>query len=291
MLIEILLIVLGIIVLYKSSNLVIDNIIKFSVLTGINQFSVGFILIAVSTSLPELAIGILSSFKNEALISIGNIAGANIINMLIIFFIVAILGAKLNLKEIFMLEDAILLTCAIAFMMIILGNIGFFFGLFCYIIFHTFSKIVMGRGVKISGIILKNEKKKQVLKSMSFSIFFIILVIFSCNLIIDSSISIADFYGLSETLIGATIIALGTTLPEISIGIVALKKKNYSIALGDSVGSIIANFTVVLGAASMIRIIYLDSSTKTALLIMAFILIFSLFLIKIRYAKNSKVYI
>ncbi len=267
MIFEVLMLLVGLVLLAKSSDFTITNAVKFSKTSGINQFIVGFILIAVATSLPEMTIAIMSSATGVGAISLGNIIGADIINMTLIFGIMAFIGFKVNKREIDEMALACILVSISALFLYILGSAGFIFGLFLLLLFYMFARILLDKKVQVDHHVTNKKKsRKYALLSMAG----IAVVIISANIVTEYAVILASSFNLSATLIGATIISLGTTLPELSVNVAALRKGNVELAIGDSMGTIVSNITLVLGVAAIISPIVVDAVAATSLLFLLF---------------------
>ncbi len=264
MILEVLVFSIALLVLAKSSSITIDKAIRLSQLSGINQMAIGFIFIAVATSLPELTIAIISSLKGEGILSVGNLAGANITNIALIIGLASLVG--FNLGKIFSerIGQAIIATIAIAFFVLALGRIEAVFGIFCILIFYLFSSSVMKEGMAVSNIGNKIKILEKI-RASAYLLLSVSVVVISAYIVTDSAIKIANILGIAESLIGATILSLGTTLPELSVGIAAVSKRNISILAGDLVGSLITNFTLILGIVAILNPLAIDRSIFAAL--------------------------
>lgn len=258
-------------VLVKASSFTITNAAKFSKASGISQVAVGFIFIAVATSLPELSIAVMSSLSGDGALSMGNLIGADIVNITLIFGLMAVAGFKIKKPDTENISLAVILVSIVSVFLIVLKIADFTLGIFLIIVFWLFSSIVLGKGVS-----LKNEKagSKNARRYALLTLAGVALVVASARFVTDYSILLASMSGVSETLIGATILSLGTTLPELSVNLTALRRRNIGLAIGDSIGSIVTNMTLVLGIASVIGAIPVG---KIAFFSLAF-LIFSSFL-------------
>ncbi|MEM7819521.1 MAG: hypothetical protein QXD48_01690 [Candidatus Aenigmatarchaeota archaeon] len=279
------LLIIGLVLLIKFSDLTIKNCVKFSKLIGISQIVIGFIFIAVATSLPELAIAIMSSIRGEGILSFGNLVGANVSNITLIFGILALFGFAINKKEFPEIVDAITLTTIIAFFLLFLNVVDAVFGIFSLILFFAFSNLVMKSGIKIKNY-SKGIKIIKIVESISLILISIAFVIVGAHLTTDSAIKISEFFGVSETIIGASILSIGTTLPELSIGIAAIRKGNVDLAVGDSIGSIVTNLTLILGIVVLIRPISFNYVSN--ILLISLILINMIFLILASRMKFDK---
>lgn len=256
--------IIGLIILYKSSEYSIKYSVRLSKLMGITQLAIGFLLIAVITSLPELSIAILSSIEGEGLLSVGNLFGANIINMTLIFGIMAILTTVKAHKEDYKeLIRTLSITSVVALVIILVGKINFLIGLFCIITFILFFYSIYKNNYKIrtKNIAYKGLKTVETIKTFFYTIGAILLVIISAKFVTDSAVTITQYFGVIESFIGATVIAMGTTLPELAISLTAIKRRNISLAVGDLIGSLVTNLTLILGVAALINPIIIGSLT------------------------------
>lgn len=242
--------ILALIILAKSSSVTINNAVKLSKLSGISEVAIGFMLIAVATSIPEMAIAIISSIEGHNAVSFGNLIGANVTNLTLVFAILALYGARFKMKGIVEVDKAIILTSMIALFLIIIGKSDLVFGIFCISLFYMFSSFVYKNEIKTGDI--HGLKTVETTKAIFFVVASVFAIVISAHFVVGASTGLAKDFGIAETIIGATLLALGTTLPELTVNIAAIKKKKYSLAIGDSIGSIITNLTLVLGIASII---------------------------------------
>lgn len=272
---EIITLVIFIFILSKSSSLVVENAAKLSKFFRISQIAVGMLLIAVSTSLPELSVSVASSVAKEGSIAAGNVFGSNIANILLVLGIAAFLyGFKVkkeNLKDIaLVLMLTTLISVYILFHSEIFGNaLGFYEGLLLLLIGGWYAFRMLGKKKTEmwhgNGAVTKAEALR------AFLLFFVgvVVVIVSSSFVVDSAISLANTLGLAKSFIGATLIAIGTSLPELSIDLQAIRKKQYGLALGDAIGSNMANLTLVLGAGAAINPIVVQLNVFMAALLFA----------------------
>ncbi len=262
---ELAILLTGLFVLAKSSDFTITNAVKFSKASGVNQFIVGFILIAVATSLPEMTIAIISSVGGGGQLSLGNIIGADIINMTLILAIMSFIGFTVGKRDVNEMILACILVSLTSLFLFILGVADFIFGIFLLMLFYIFARILLDKEVTVDHEVRSSSRKYALL-----SIAGVAFVIFSASMVTEYAVAIASDLILSQTLIGATIISFGTTLPELSVNIAALRRRNFELAIGDSMGTIVANITLVLGIASIIHPIYVDAVASLSLLFLLF---------------------
>jgi cation:H+ antiporter len=210
-------------VLAISGHLVVKSLVKVARYYRWREFVIGFILIALATSIPELFVGISSALTQIPSLSLGNIIGSNIINLTLIIGVAALLGKKIKIEKEIEKKD-LYYTSVIA----ILTRIGHF--------------------KKVSNGVAKKEVP---IKLITFIISLIILLI-SANFVVEySSLLIIDL-ALPPILIGLIIVSVGTTLPELSFEVYSILKGFSGMALGNLLGSVVVNSTLVLGITSII---------------------------------------
>ena len=269
--------IVSVIILARSSGLVVDSAVKLSHFFGISQIAIGFLLLAVSTSLPELSVSVISSTGGEGAIAAGNVFGSNIANILLILGIGAFLyGFKIsaaNLKDIgLVLLLTTLISIYIIFNSSVQGNaLGFLEGALLLIAFASYAWYTMTKRSSAENNNGDKVTKDEALKAFLFFGAGILIVIVSSGFVVESAVKLAKLLGIAESFIGATIIAIGTSLPEMSVDIQAIRKKHYGLALGDAIGSNMANLTLVLGTAAVINPIHVQIPVFIAALLFAVI--------------------
>ena len=256
MLLQILILIAGFTILIKGADIVVDGASNFARNFKLSKMLIGLTIVSFGTSAPELAVSIKSMLSGSGEIVLGNVIGSNILNILLILgcsSLVHDLTVKNNTvkKEI---PIVLLLTSLLIVLMSdkVLTNqinvidrgdgitILLFFTVFIYYL------ISMMRNKKDLDED-KDEKIYSLSKSIIYTILGIVAVIFGSEFVVNSATSIARDLGVSERIIGLTIIALGTSLPELVTSVVATKKGEYDIAIGNVVGSNIFNIGIVLG--------------------------------------------
>lgn len=290
---EIVILLVSLAFLSKSSSLVVENAAKLSKFFGISQVAVGFLLLSVSTSLPELSVSIISSSSGDGAISAGNVFGSNIANILLILGIGAYLySLKIGKNE---LKDIALVLVVTTFISIYIifgsvlyaNSLGFLEGIILILVFVIYCAYILSKK-KIEGDGIEKVSKKEALKSFLYFSVSIVVVLISASFVVDSAVKIAKTLGIAESFIGATIIAIGTSLPELSIDLQAIRKKHYGLALGDAIGSNMTNITLVLGVAAVINPISVLLPVFIAALLFAIVANVLLFYVSSINAKMGK---
>jgi len=239
-------------VLAWSSHKVISATIKLSKAIGIAEFAIGYLLISVITSLPELTVSILSATSGEGGIVIGNVLGSNIVNILLVLGIVAMFhGVKLKRKQLRDNAEILLLITGIPLLFLVKGSINHMEGQFLFAIFIFYAFFVSKQKIRLG----KVGKKDDTTWGKLFIGFLIglLLVIVSAHFVVQSAIELAYALEVPEFIIGSTLIAFGTSLPELAIAVNAVRRRHIELAIGDVLGSCVVNLTLVLGSASILQ--------------------------------------
>jgi len=237
-------------------GVVSDRIIRYTLVLsrvfGLSEMAAGFILLSVTTSLPELSVSIVASLVDEGGLSVGNVLGSNIANLTIIiglaifFSRTEILVKGQSHKE---LVQFLFLSSVIPLFIVQRGSLGPVLGFVLLILFVYFSITISRKTAKTEP--LDRAVGNTTVVGLKFIVSLTIIILLS-KLVVDSSVDIAESIGLAPSIIGATIVALGTSIPELATTIQALKKKLFEMALGNLLGSCITNITLILGVSSLI---------------------------------------
>lgn len=251
-LIQILLLAIGFLMLVKGADWFVDGCSGIAGKLGIPQLVVGLTIVAMGTSTPEAAVSINASIKGNAGIAIGNIVGSNILNILIILGISAIIATMVIQRTTFCYEIPYMIFITIV--LLVLGMTGGYVtrmeGVILWILFLAYLVYLFFLSKK--GAEESDTEERPVWKLMLFMIMGGVLVVWGSDVTVDSATEIAHMIGLSERFIGLTIVALGTSLPELVTSVVAAKRGNADIAIGNIVGSNIFNILFVIGTTSII---------------------------------------
>lgn len=274
--IEAFVLVLSLVVLARSSSMVVEKAVALSHFFGISQVAIGFILLAVSTSLPEISVSILSSSRAEGAIAAGNVFGSNIANILLILGSGAFLyGFKISKKELPDIALVLLFTTIISAYILFNSSIrnealGFLEGIILLMVFGAYLVYVLHKkSPSLNGGM--NVTKRQALQAFLFFSGGLIIVLVSAGFVVDSAVKLAQEIGVAQSFIGATLIAVGTSLPELAIDLQAIRRRHYGLALGDAVGSNMINLTLALGIAAAINSISVTIPVFIAALLFAIV--------------------
>lgn len=257
-------------ILIRSAMFAIDSIVKFSKITGIGELAIGFLIVAVSTSAPEISVAFFSTSTDNVGLTLGDIFGSNVTNIGLIAGVFLLLSPlrRIETKTTGNLIPILLLASVIPLLLLLAQEGGRFIGIGLLAVFGFFIYYTIRTQVKQKQIVTeKGSAKKQLLfYGISISI-----VILSAKIIVDSASTIAEITGFSQSVIGASLIALGTSLPELTVGIVAIRRKHFELALGDIIGSCLVNITLVLGIVLVLSELAINFQILSTLIFFAII--------------------
>lgn len=262
MLLSVFLIALGFILLIKGADFLVEGSSNIAKKFHIPEIIIGLTLVSIGTSMPELFISTTSSINGYSDMSIGNIIGSNLCNLLLILGLSAVIRPIKFKRETRLIEMPICLVITIIFMIFCntSGTIQRSEAIILIILFAIFIiyTIIMGKkGEKFDNdktiIEIKSESKKiSVVKSIIFIIIGIIGLKIGGDLTVDNALIIARQFNVSEKIIGLTILAIGTSLPELVTSVTAAIKGNSDIAIGNIIGSNIFNILLIIGVSGLI---------------------------------------
>ena len=257
-------------ILIRSAMFAIDSIIKFSKITGIGELAIGFLIVAVSTSAPEISVAFFSTTTDNVGLTLGDIFGSNVTNIGLIAGVFILLSPlrRIETKSTGSLIPILLLASVIPLLLLLVQEGGRFIGLGLLAVFGFFIYYSIRTQVKQRQIVKENGSAK---KQLIFYVIGIIIVILSSKIIVDSASTIAEITGFKQSVIGATLIALGTSLPELTVGIVAIRRKHFELALGDIIGSCLVNITLVLGIVLVLAELAINFQILSTLIFFAII--------------------
>lgn len=294
--INFLLVILGFIFLIKGADVLVDGSVSIARKFGVSTFVIGLTVVAFGTSAPEFVVSVLASFRGSTGIALGNIIGSNISNTLLILGSAAMMSPLLVKKSTINKEIpfSLLATIAVWIMVNDISLDGYFQNyltridglvlilFFCIFMYYTFGIAKEKEGIiekTVSGMGDDIPKEVGVFKSIVLILFGLVGLSFGGKWIVDGATYFAYSFGVSEAFIGLTLVALGTSLPELATSLIAAKKGNTDMAVGNVVGSNIFNLLLVLGCSAVIRPIAFASSLNVDILILVIVTVLLLFLI------------
>ncbi|HOJ64404.1 MAG TPA: calcium/sodium antiporter [Spirochaetota bacterium] len=258
--VNILFFIVGLAILIKGSDLFIDSAIFFAKKAKVSETIIGLTLVSMGTSLPELATNINSAIKGRTAVAIGNIAGSNITNIALIVGVSALILGNIYINKKILYRD----TPIMILTTIILLIFSYFFDKNVFAINRVESIIlVILMGIYIWYLLRFNKEQieqsnEQIkIKSIPIAILFFILglagVVFGSDVMVDNILIVAKRFHISDGVIGATIVAIGTSLPELAVSFIAIIKKKHDLSIGNVVGSNIFNILFIIGITGIIR--------------------------------------
>jgi cation:H+ antiporter len=266
LIINVLIIGISFVALNWASNLSLNNALKVSKITRLGKTAVGFSLIAFSTSLPELTVAIIAVLSGGASLSVGNVLGSNIVNITVVVGLAAIIlylrrrrytlvnngysnsgiipsFAKEELSNV---HFGLFISSIIPLALIYLVQATWAIGLILIFIFiaymYQLSKV---RIPEENGVTF--EEKSKLKRFILLTLVGAIGVVISAEFLVNSAVAIAGSVGIPQTIIGATIVAFGTSLPELTMDLKAFLRGHSALAFGDIIGSSFVNITLILG--------------------------------------------
>lgn len=247
-----LLLIIGFVLLVKGSDVFVDGSVSVAKLLRVPAVIIGLTIVSMGTSAPEAAVSITAGIKGSNEIAISNLVGSNVFNMLCVAGVSALITPfvvdKTVLKRDFPVSIAVM---ALAVLMAFTGSeVTRVEGIIFLVIFVGYIAYLVRNAIKNREKSNNNERPMPALKSVLFIVVGLVAIICGGQLVVESAKAIAKAFGMSETLIGVTIVAIGTSLPELVTSIVAAYKGQSEIAIGNVVGSNIFNITFILGLSS-----------------------------------------
>lgn len=256
MIIQLALLALGFVLLVKGADWFVDGAASIAAKLGVPQLVIGLTIVAMGTSAPEAAVSLTAAFHGNADITIGNVVGSNILNILIILGLAAVI-CPMKVARLTAFVD-IPVTIVITMLLLVLGYDGivsrldaamlllFFIAYLSYLFVMTKKGLIVGESEE------EGAKIQSVPKALLFTVVGLALIIVGSSFAVDAASAIATMLGLSERFIGLTIVALGTSLPELFTSVAAAIKKNPDMAIGNIVGSNIFNILFIVGLSGLV---------------------------------------
>lgn len=247
-----LLLIVGFVLLVKGADFFVSGASSVAKALKVPSVIIGLTIVAMGTSAPETAVSITASLGGNNGISLGNIIGSNIFNLLMVIGISAVIIPFNSDKEI--LKRDMLWNIAITVLLLVLifdGSLSRLDGVILLAGIAAYLTVVVRSALK-NRVEDNSDEKVSVPKAVVFILGGLAAIVFGGDLVVDNASLIAKSLGMSDTLVGLTIVAIGTSLPELVTSIVAAKKGDSGLALGNAVGSCIFNILFILGIASTI---------------------------------------
>lgn len=253
---QLLLLVIGFVLLMKGADWFVEGASKIADKFGIPQLVIGLTIVAMGTSLPEAAVSITSALKGSAGITIGNVVGSNIMNILVILGMTAVIRAisVQNSTVKYEIPFVIIVTVLLSVMGLADNRVSRLEGviLWGFMILYLLYLLKMAKGGQSQEESSETDKKDSVLKMIVMVVIGAVMIVYGSDVTVDAATELAIIFGMDERIIGLTIVAFGTSLPELVTSVTAALKGKADIAVGNIVGSNIFNILFVVGTSALI---------------------------------------
>jgi K+-dependent Na+/Ca+ exchanger family protein len=249
-----LLLILGFILLVKGADFFVEGAADIARLFRIPSVIIGLTIVAIGTSAPEAAVSITAGFARSNDIALGNVIGSNIFNILVVVGICGVIKT-FDINSHIIKRDfwVVIFSTGLLLVFILDRSITAFEGYILLFLMFVYILSMINLSLKSRTENCSNYEEISVIKCILFTVFGIAAVILGGQLVVDNAVKIAESFNVSENLIGLTIVAVGTSLPELVTSIAAAKKGNSGLALGNVIGSNIFNILFIIGASSVLN--------------------------------------
>jgi len=277
LIVQLLILAISLVVLASASHFTIKSVEKLIELTGLSEASAGFVILAVMTSTPEIIVALFSILQRTPGISVGDVLGSNVFNIGAVLGILGMLGylKKCSTNLLVELTDILFFTSLIPLLLVIFNYppIRSFIAvspIVGIILLGTFAINIYFMAKKRTPIVNANTSSTVAKESRKIVATKLILsvagVIIAARLVVSSALNIALSIGVPPILIGAKIVAIGTSLPELSVDLAAARRGRVQLAIGDIIGSNLTNLTLVLGLVLLTSPFAVDITIFTEIL-------------------------
>ena len=253
----------GLALLYFGSSILVEGAASTAVLFAVRPVIIGLTIVSLATSAPELLVSLVAAVKGSGGISIGNILGSNVINIALVLGISAVIRPVTIKRQVVMIEIPYMIFISIAFWVLCLDSqitrtdgiiLIAFLVIFLIYGFLTAKDKSNGQAPPL------DRPFKQLLKNGFYILLGVIMLSFGANFVVQEAIVIASRMGLSQTFIGISVVALGTSLPELATSAVAAARGESDISVGNVVGSNLFNICLVMGVVGIFNPMSIDPS-------------------------------
>ncbi|MDX8335159.1 MULTISPECIES: calcium/sodium antiporter [Cetobacterium] len=265
---SVIILLVGVVFLVFGANFLVDGASVIAKKFNIPNIVIGLTIVAFGTSAPELVVNVISALNGKSAITLGNVIGSNVINILVILGITALIYPLTVGRNTVRFEIPIALFASVLTYVLskngILSRVDGFILLGFFILFLMYNTYLTVTNREESELDVKNYTLPI---AIGVTILGFILLVFGGKFIVDSAVDLARNFGISERVISVTVVSLGTSLPELATSVVAAFKKNTDIAIGNVVGSNIFNTFFILGISTVIAPIAIPSGAMIDLIL------------------------
>lgn len=278
LIVNVIFLILGFAFLIKGADVFVDGASKIAKIFKVPALIIGLTIVSLGTSLPELAVSTVAAIQNSTDLSVSNVVGSNVFNILMVLGITSIIVPIAIEKKVLKFE--LPFVFGVSALLLFIGlfskeGVNWIFGIIFLLLLVIYIVILILRTKKEN---LENpqneedlEEKPSTLKAIIYLVLGAASIAFGGECVNSTSVVIAEFCGMEQQLIGLTIVAMGTSLPELITSLVAAKKGENDIALGNVIGSNTLNILFILGVASVITSLPISSSMTFDLIFMVVI--------------------
>ena len=258
-------IIAGVVLVLWGADRLTDGAVALAERMNIPQIVIGLTIVALGTSAPEFCVSLVSALKGTADLAVGNVVGSNIFNTMLIVGVAAMVAPMTILPSTVRKDVPVALVSSVVLTVMVLmdGDLSRVDAALLFVGFLAFMWITL-RGAKGSHAIEQEQAAPRgysVMKSLLLLTLGLVCLVVGSNIFVDGAANIAQELGVSEAVIGLTIVAGGTSLPELATSVVAARKGNSGIAIGNVLGSNVMNILLILGGAGLISPMYVKGIT------------------------------
>lgn len=288
MLLSVLYILIGVVVVLWGADRLTEGAVGVAERLHIPQLVIGLTIVAIGTSMPEFCVSLVSALKGTADLAVGNVVGSNIFNSLLIVGITAMVAPMTILKSTVRLDIPFALLASVMLAAFCYDgeltrlDAGILFGLFLVFMFITLQHAKRGEKKEESEEnedVKEREQAMPVWKMVALILVGLACLVLGSNVFVDGATKVAAALGVSDAVIGLTVVAMGTSMPELATSVVAARKGNSGIAIGNVLGSNVFNILLVIGLTGVINPMHIQGITwidlSMLILSMVLLLLFS----------------
>ncbi|MFC1728125.1 sodium:calcium antiporter [Nanoarchaeota archaeon] len=253
--IDILLLIVSVLVMIGAGTVLVRSLTKIATFLKLSGFVIGFIIMAFATSIPELFVGITSAIAKTPALALGTVIGANIIDLTLVIGVAIILSRGIKIESSKTKKDSLYMfgIASVAMVLTFLGNeLSRIDGAILILLFFWYAKHLIREGHVFKQELENKIKRWEVVRSVALFIIALVILFYSASFVVGYAGDISFTLGVPPVLIGLLLIALSTTLPELVFTTKAVRMGQSSLALGDLIGSVVVNSTLVLGVTALI---------------------------------------
>ncbi|NNG00340.1 MAG: calcium/sodium antiporter [Desulfobacteraceae bacterium] len=264
MMIQLALFMLGLLMLYFGADWLVKGASNLASSLGLTPMVIGLTVVAFGTSAPELVVSVVSSLKGKSMIAVGNVIGSNICNIALVLGLTAVFQPVITNIGVIRRDIPIMLGVSLYLLLISLNStigrvegVTLFIGIIAYLCYNYLyaKRSTLSADTGTDKSTASGGRKHSYLRVTNTLLVItgIAIVVKGADVLIDAAVTIMKTFGVSDKFIGLTVVAFGTSLPELATSVVAAIKKEIDISLGNLVGSNVFNILCVLGMAAMVR--------------------------------------